>query len=86
LLRQVLAIQLSLPLVRLRNFDIDPAVLTYLSEDIAYKYSVMLLFREQGHVVVAVANPANTEMVSVLRFTTASEVAGFYSNPFLNIT
>ncbi|WP_455202237.1 GspE/PulE family protein [Kaarinaea lacus] len=69
-----LAMQLGLPFVRLRNFDIDPSVLTYLSEDIARKYSVMPLFREQGHVVVAVANPAHTEMVSVLRFTTASEI------------
>jgi type IV pilus assembly protein PilB len=69
-----LAMQLGLPFVRLRNFDIDTAALNYLSEDIARKYSVMPLFREQGHVVVAVANPANTEMVSVLRFTTASEI------------
>ena len=69
-----LAMQLGLPFVRLRNFDIDPAVLPFLSEEIARKYSVMPLFREQGHVVVAVANPANTEMVSILRFTTASEI------------
>ena len=69
-----LAMQLGLPFVRLRHFDIESDVLTYLSEDIARKYRVMPLFREQGHVAVAIANPANTETVSVLRFTTASEI------------
>jgi type IV pilus assembly protein PilB len=69
-----LAMQLGLPFVRLRHFDFEPEVLAYISEDIARKYHVMPLFREQGHMVVAVANPANTETVSVLRFTTASEI------------
>lgn len=73
-IHHALAMQLGLPFVRLRNFDIDTEVLNYISEDIARQYSVMPLFRENGHMIVAVANPTSTETAAVLRFTTASEI------------
>lgn len=73
-IHHALAMQLGLPFVKLRNFDIDTDVLSYISEEIARQYNVMPLFREGGHIIVAVANPTSTETTAVLRFTTACEI------------
>lgn len=69
-----LAMQLGLPFVRLRNFDVDTDVLNFVSEDLARQYNVMPLYRQGGHIIVAVGNPTSTETTAVLRFTTACEI------------
>lgn len=73
-LHRALALQLGFPFARLANFDIDPGVLPYLSEELARGYSVIPLLRYKGRLVVAMHDPSNTEIMNLLRFTTNSQI------------
>ena len=73
-LHQALAMQLGLPFIHLRDFEIDQNILGILSQDFARGYKVMPLLRHDGHLVIAISNPANTEVINLLRFTTGDNI------------
>ena len=73
-LHQALAMQLGLPFINLRDFEVEQGVLTILSHDFAHGYKVMPLMKHDGHLVIAISNPANTEVINLLRFTTGDNV------------
>lgn len=73
-LHQALAMQLGLPFIHLRNFEIDQSILGILSQDFARGYKVMPLLRHDGHLVIAISNPANNEVINLMRFTTGDNI------------
>ena len=73
-LHQALAMQLGLPFIHLRDFEIDQDILGVLSQDFARGYKVMPLLRHDDHLVIAISNPANTEVINLLRFTTRDNI------------
>ena len=73
-LHQALAMQLGLPFVHLRDFEVDQGILSILSHEFARGYIVMPLLRHNTHIVVAISNPANTEVINLLRFTTGENI------------
>jgi type IV pilus assembly protein PilB len=73
-----LAHQLDIPILSLRHFDIDPQVMALLSEEIARRYTLIPLLQLRGRLVVAMARPADEEVLRLLRF-----ITGFGIEPCL---
>ncbi|WJW75321.1 GspE/PulE family protein [Thiohalobacter sp. IOR34] len=71
-----LARRLGVPYVRLRNFDIDPQLLSLVPEDIAREHRVLPLLLINDRLVVAMTNPADAELLSVLHFVSGHNVEG----------
>ncbi|MFT5133040.1 MAG: type IV pilus assembly protein PilB [Gammaproteobacteria bacterium] len=63
-----LAQKLGVPFVKLREFEIDPAVLELVPVDIARKHSVMPLMTFDKYLVVAVPEPSMGEVTNILAF------------------
>ncbi|MFA0739657.1 MAG: hypothetical protein LKKZDAJK_002779 [Candidatus Fervidibacter sp.] len=61
---------LHLPLVNLREETIDPEVLALVPAEMAFRHQVLPLRKENGALIVAVADPLNVETESLLRFVT----------------
>jgi len=66
--QSTLAYKLGLPFVKLDTFDIDPTALGYLPRELAVKYQLIPLFLHDGHLVVAIANPTDTDVISMVEF------------------
>ncbi|WP_455204063.1 GspE/PulE family protein [Kaarinaea lacus] len=66
--QSTLAYKLGLPFVKLDSFDIDPTALGYLPRELAVKYQLIPLFLHDGHLVVAIANPTDTDVISMAEF------------------
>ena len=64
-----LARRLGIPALRLQHFDIDPAVTALVPEALARRYHLMPVLLYEGRLVVALANPADEEVLRLLRFT-----------------
>ncbi|HEY9150856.1 MAG TPA: GspE/PulE family protein [Gammaproteobacteria bacterium] len=73
-----LAHQLDIPILSLRHFDIDPQVMALVSEEIARRYTLIPLLHHRGRLVVAMAQPADEEVLRLLRF-----ITGFGIEPCL---
>ncbi len=58
-LARTLAVQKGLQLIDLANYKIEPLAATSISEKIARRYSVVPVGFEDGHLLVAMANPLN---------------------------
>ncbi len=65
-----LAHQLDIPILSLRHFDIDPQAMTLVSEEIARRYTLIPLLHHRGRLVVAMEQPADEEVLRLLRFIT----------------
>jgi len=65
-----LAHKLGLPFVKLRDFDLDTNVLSYVTNELARKLSLIPLLLHEGHLVVAVSDPTDVEDMALLRFVT----------------
>ena len=73
-----LAHQLDIPILSLRHFDIDPRIMALVSEDIARRYTLIPLLQHGGRLVVAMEQPADEEVLRLLRF-----ITGFGIEPCL---
>ena len=62
--------RLGIPALRLQHFDIDPAVTALVSEEVARRHHLMPVMLFEGRLVVALENPADEEVLRLLRFVT----------------
>jgi type IV pilus assembly protein PilB len=69
-----LARKFGMPFVRLTGFDIDPEAVDYLPEEFAHKYSVMPIMFHDGALIIAIEDPADTEVVDMARFRSGKHV------------
>jgi type II secretion system protein E len=67
---QAMSAVLRLPLVNLREEPIDPEALALVPAETAFRHQVLPLRKENGALIVAVADPLNVETESLLRFVT----------------
>jgi type IV pilus assembly protein PilB len=65
-----LAHKLSIPFVKLREFDFPPNVFKLLPVDIAHKHLVVPLFIFEDRLVIAMDDPSHIETIDLLRFIT----------------
>ena len=65
---RALSEQMGVPYVRLGDFDIEPAALAALPQDIARTLRVLPLMFHEGHLVIASDDPADNDTLSMLRF------------------
>lgn len=65
-----LAHKLSIPFVKLREFDFPPNIFKLLPVDIAHKHSVVPLFIFEDRLVIAMDDPSHIETIDLLRFIT----------------
>lgn len=66
--------KLGIPIVDLTKFNVDPAVLRMLSDELVVNYQVMPLCMDNGALVVAMANPLDPEPLERVRFFTQAQV------------
>ena len=67
-LYQVLCEKLGIPLIELAGFDIDPAVVRLVPEELARTSGVLPLCRSDGNLVVAVSDPLDPTPLERVRF------------------
>ena len=67
-IQSTLAYKLGLPFVALQSFDIDPHALSFLPRDLAAKSLLMPLFMHEGRLVVAAANPTDSDGLKMVEF------------------
>jgi hypothetical protein len=67
-LYQVLCEKLGIPLIELSGFDIDPAVVRLVPEELARTSGVLPLCRSDGNLVVAVSDPLDPTPLERVRF------------------
>jgi type IV pilus assembly protein PilB len=73
-----LALRLDIPILSLRQFDIDPEAVALVSEEIARRYTLIPLLQHRGRLVVAMERPADEEVLRLMRF-----ITGFGIEPCL---
>jgi type IV pilus assembly protein PilB len=73
-LTDFLSQQYSVPSINLNEYDIDPAVLKYVSADIAKKHLVIPISRTGASLIVAMADPSNMQVIEDIRFMTGFKV------------
>lgn len=64
----------ELPIIDLRGYEIDPAVVDLVPEEMARKYTLMPLRAEKGSLVVAMADPTNLYAIEDLRVRTSLSI------------
>ncbi|MFP5505500.1 MAG: GspE/PulE family protein, partial [Gammaproteobacteria bacterium] len=69
-----LARRLGLPFVKLKHFEVDPQALAGIPESLAREHQVLPLFLLDEHLVVALENPANSELTSLLQFVSGRSI------------
>lgn len=73
-LYRALSQKLGIPTVDLAKFNIDPAVLKMLPDELVGKYQVVPLCTDDGVLIVAMANPLDPEPIERVRFFTQAQV------------
>jgi type IV pilus assembly protein PilB len=71
-----LAVRLGVPLVELRDFDVDVHALSMVPEEFARTHLVLPLLMLHGRLVVAMCNPADPELLSMLHLVSGRSVDG----------
>lgn len=79
-LTQAVAEQLNIPLVTLREFVIEPAVLQLVSREFALQHSVLPLLVTQQALMVAVESPVDADYLDELRFKLQRQVIPVIAN------
>ena len=74
-LSHAMAQKLGIPMVDLSRFQIDPAVLKVLPEELVRKSKVVPLCYDKGQLVVAMIDPLDQEPLERVRFFTQAQVA-----------
>ncbi len=64
----------GLPYVKLSNYEVDPAAIALIPEEMARRYSMIPIKIEGGNLVVAMADPSNVFAVDDLRIITGYEI------------
>ncbi len=67
---RAIASQLNIPFIRLKRARIPTAIIARVSPELAAKYELVPLKEENGHLVVAMANPLVPNAVKDIRFVT----------------
>jgi len=73
-LRHVLAHKLGIPFVRLHDFKIEPQALAYVPWDIARRYTLIPLCLYHDHLVIAMDDPTNPEVIDIVQFITGRNI------------
>ncbi|HAZ63641.1 MAG TPA: type II secretion system protein GspE [Armatimonadetes bacterium] len=73
-LAAALAAQYGLPLRTLRESELDPTVIRLVPAELAFRYQLLPLRRDNGELLVALADPANLAALDDLRFVTGLRV------------
>lgn len=71
-----LAVRLGVPYVDLKHFQVEDKVLKLLSESVVREQRVFPLMIFRDHLVVAMENPADAELTSLLHFVSGMSVEG----------
>ncbi|MDX1692373.1 MAG: GspE/PulE family protein [Ketobacteraceae bacterium] len=71
---QALCQRFGVPFVRLSHFDIDPRATKLVPAHIARKHTVLPLLLDTDKLIVAVADPTDTDLINMLRFITGKVV------------
>ncbi|HKC18116.1 MAG TPA: hypothetical protein VKE27_00655, partial [Candidatus Dormibacteraeota bacterium] len=85
----VLSAHLEAPIADLKHIDVDPDVARLLPEDFARRNLVLPIRRDDGHVEVAMADPANLSLLNDIRVITGHPVIAYIAPPsdiLLNLT
>ncbi|MEP6884853.1 MAG: ATPase, T2SS/T4P/T4SS family [Gammaproteobacteria bacterium] len=83
-LRQVqvaLSEKLGIPFINVREFKVDPLTLEAIDGSFATRHQVLPLFQMGESLVVAVANPLETDFAQDLRFTTGLAIVSVIADP-----
>lgn len=72
--QQALALELGVPYVRPEKFDVDPGALHSIPAMTAKQWGVLPLIFHEGHLVVALHDPTDSGVISVLNFLTGRSV------------
>ncbi|MCG6968592.1 MAG: GspE/PulE family protein, partial [Gammaproteobacteria bacterium] len=67
-IQNTLAYKLGLPFVTLNGFDIDPRALSFLPRELAVQFFMLPLFLHEGRLVVATANPTESNNLKMAEF------------------
>jgi hypothetical protein len=76
---QALAIQHDFPYIPLDNYQIDAKIVRLIPQDVARKYEAVAIDKMQDLLVVAMANPLNTEAVATIESITRRKIEMFVS-------
>ena len=78
---ETLAKRLGVPFVKLGRFDVDEHLLSLVPADFALEHKVLPLVLVNERLVVAMANPADAELLSMLHFVSGHPVEGCVADP-----
>ena len=70
--------EFGMPYIDLKDIEVDVELLTKFPTSSIYRHSLLPLYRENGHVVIATSDPLNLEGLDEL-----STVSGFKLSPVL---
>jgi type IV pilus assembly protein PilB len=70
----VIASKLGIPVARIEEFTVEPAVLKAIPVQVALKHRVFPLARHDGNLVVVVSDPADLEAVNTITFAVGQRV------------
>jgi type IV pilus assembly protein PilB len=73
-IQRALADKFDLPFVPLREYEVDPSVLTEVPVDVSRRYRFMPLALDGKHLVVAIEDPSDVEAINLLRFVVGRNV------------
>jgi type IV pilus assembly protein PilB len=80
-LYRALSEQLGVAYVRLGEFDVEPAALATLPPDVARAHRVLPLMFHEGQLVIATADPADSDKLSALRFRAQNPIEVVLASP-----
>ncbi len=71
---EILSAQFEVPYVKLSNFNIDPDVHNYISEDVCRIYKIVPLFMTDKTLTIAMTDPTNMRVLDIVKFKVQMDV------------
>lgn len=71
---EILSAQFEVPYVKLSNFNIDPDVHNYISEDVCRIYKIVPLFVTDKTLTIAMTDPTNMRVIDIVKFKSQMDV------------
>ena len=71
---EILSAQFEVPYVKLSNFNIDPDVHNYISEDVCRIYKIVPLFVTDKTLTIAMTDPTNMRVIDIVKFKAQMDV------------
>lgn len=71
---EILSAQFEVPYVKLSNFNIDPDVHNYISEDVCRIYKIVPLFVTDKTLTIAMTDPTNVRVIDIVKFKSQMDV------------